>query len=134
MFLIRPSLQEPITRSLQLPPPPPSPFFSQGVFTVRSIFSLKLSQIQIHRGTSVTNCNHKHGPMLTCRHVHVRPHCFILTETCLCRLELAYFAGKISKNRPVCKNAVALDYGSCRLLAMGSCSLQFCLTSASMLF
>ena len=56
-----------------------------------------------------------------CRHVHVRPHCFILTEACSCRLELAYFAGKISKNRLVCKIAVALTYyGSCRLLVMGS--------------
>ena len=56
-----------------------------------------------------------------CRHVHVRPHCFILTEACSCRLELAYFAGKISKNRLVWKNAVALAYfGSCRLLVMGS--------------
>ena len=45
-----------------------------------------------------------------CRHVHVRLHCFILTEACSCRLELAYFAGKISKNRLVCKNAVALAY------------------------
>ena len=54
-----------------------------------------------------------------CRHVHVRPHCFILTEACSCRLELAYFALKISKNRLVCKNAVALAYyGSCRLLVM----------------
>ena len=56
-----------------------------------------------------------------CPHIHVRPHCFILTEACSCRLELAYFAQKISKNRPVCKNAVALVYyGSCRLLVMGS--------------
>ena len=29
-----------------------------------------------------------------CRHVHVRLHCFILTEACSCTLELAYFAGK----------------------------------------
>ena len=57
-----------------------------------------------------------------CRHVHVRPHCFMLIEACSCRLELAYFAGKISKNRLFCKNAVALAYyGSCRLLVMGSC-------------
>ena len=56
-----------------------------------------------------------------CRHVHVRPHYFILTEACSRWLELAYFAGKISKNRLVCKNAVALAYcGSCRLLVMGS--------------
>ena len=57
-----------------------------------------------------------------CRHVHVRPHCFILTEACSCRLNLAYFAGKISKTKLVCKNAVALAYyGSCRLLVMGFC-------------
>ena len=59
-----------------------------------------------------------------CRHVHVRPHCFILTEVCSCRLELAYFAEKISKNRhrQVSKNVVALAYyGSCRLLVTGSC-------------
>ena len=56
-----------------------------------------------------------------CRHFHVRPHYFILNEACSGRLELADFAGKISKNRLVCKNAVALAYyGSCRLLVMGS--------------
>ena len=59
-----------------------------------------------------------------CRHVHVRPHCLILTEACSCRLELAYLAGNMSKNRLVCKNAVALaHYGSCWLPVMGSCSL-----------
>ena len=76
----------------------------------------------------MTNCNHKQGLMLTCRHdVHVRLHCFILTEACSCTLELAYFAGKIAKNRLVCKNAVALAlyYGSCRLLVMGSWFLRF---------
>ena len=58
------------------------------------------------------------------RHVHVRPHCFILTEACSCRLELPYFAGKVSKNKLVCKNVVALAYyGSYRLLVMGSWSL-----------
>ena len=57
-----------------------------------------------------------------CRNVHVSPHCSFLTEACSCRLEVAYFAGKISKNRLVCKNAVALaHYGSCRLQVMGSC-------------
>ena len=61
-----------------------------------------------------------------CRHVHVRPQCFILTEACTCGLELVYFAGKISKSRLVCKNAVALAYyGSCRLLVMGSWQLLF---------
>ena len=102
--------------------PATAPYSCHGDFTDRSIFSLNLSRIQISTGTSVTNCNHKHGLMMACRHVHVRPHCFILTEVCLCRLELAYFAGKIPKNRLVCKNAVALAYyGSCRFLVMGSC-------------
>ena len=94
-----------------------TPYFCHGVFTDRSILGLNLSRFQIPTGTSLTNCNHKHGLLLTCRHVHVRPHCFILTGACLCRLELGYFARKISKNRLVCKNAVALAYyGSCRLL------------------
>ena len=35
-------------------------------------------------GASVTNYNHKHGLMSTCRHVHVRPHSFVLTEACSC--------------------------------------------------
>ena len=52
----------------------------------------------------------------------MRPHCFILTEACSCRLELAYFSREISKNRLVCENAVALVYyGSPILLLMGSC-------------
>ena len=93
--------QEPITRSLQLPHIPVSAFSRTDVF-----FSLNLSRIQIPTGTSVINCSHNHGQehityicschglMLTCRHVHVRPHCFILTEACTCRLELAYFVGE----------------------------------------
>ena len=53
--------------------------------------------------------------------------CFILITECLCRLELAYFAGNISKNRLVCKNTVALAcYGSWRLLVMGSWFVIFC--------
>ena len=102
--------------------PATTPYSCHAVFTDQFTFSLNLSRIQILTGTSVTTCNQKHGLMLTCRHVHVRPHCFPLTEACLCRLELAYLAGKISKKRLVCKNAVALAYyGSCRLLVMGSC-------------
>ena len=101
--------------------PATTPYSCHGVFTDRPIFSLNSSRIQTPTGTSVTNCNHKHGLMLTCRHVHVRPHCFTLTKACSCRLELTYITGKISKNRLVCKNAVALAYyGSCRLLVMGS--------------
>ena len=43
-----------------------------------------------------------------------------------CRLELAYFAGIISKNKLVCWNAFALAYyGSCRLLVMGSWQAQY---------
>ena len=73
-----------------------TPYSYHGVFTNRSIFSLNLTRIQIPRGPSVSNCNRKHGVMLTCRHVHVRPHCSILMEALSCRLELAYLAGKIS--------------------------------------
>ena len=101
--------------------PATTPYSCHGVFTDWSIFSLNLSRIQIPTGTPVNNCNHKHGLTLTCRHILERPHCFMLSEACSCRLELAYFAGKTSKNRLVCKNAVALAYyGSCRLLVMGS--------------
>ena len=77
------SCQEPITRNLRAT----SPYSCHGVFTDRSIFSLNLSRIQIPTGTSATYCNYKHGLMLTCRHVPVRPHCFILTEACSSRLE-----------------------------------------------
>ena len=48
--------------------PATTPYSSHGVFTNRSIFSLNLSRIQIPTGTSVTNSNHKHGLMLTCRY------------------------------------------------------------------
>ena len=83
-------------KDLQLSHIPVTAFFTDR-------FSLNLSRIQIPTGTSVTNCNNKQGIMSTCRHVHVRLHCFILTEACSCRL--------------VCKNAVALAYyGSCMLL------------------
>ena len=62
----------------------------------------------------------------SCRHVHVRPRCFILIEACSCRLVLAYFAGKMSKIRLVGKNAVALAYyGRCRLLALNGFLLAF---------
>ena len=53
--------QEPISRSLQLPHIPVT-VFSQTA----SIFSLNLSRIQIPTGTSVTNCNLKHGLMSIC--------------------------------------------------------------------
>ena len=43
------------------------PYSCHGVFTDRSIFSLNLSRIPIPTRTSVTNCNHKHGLMSTCR-------------------------------------------------------------------
>lgn len=107
--------------------PATTPYSCHGVFTDLSIFSLNLCRTQFPTGTLVTNCNHKHGLMLTCRQFHMKPHCFILTEACSCRLELAYFAGKVSKNRLVCKNALALAYyGSCRLLVMGSCWSSWC--------
>ena len=41
--------------------PATTPYSCHGVFADRSVFSLNLSRIQIPTGTSVTNCNHKHG-------------------------------------------------------------------------
>ena len=97
------------------------PTFLSRRFTNRANFSLNLSRIQIPTGTSVTNWSHKLGLMSTSRHDVDMFTCFILTEACTCRLELAYFAGIISKNRLVCKNAFALAYyESCTLLVMGS--------------
>ena len=78
--------------------PATTPYSCHGVFTDRSVFSLNFSRIHIRTGASVTICNHKHRLMSTwCRHVHVRPHCFIFTEACSCRLELAYLAEKYRK-------------------------------------
>ena len=73
----------------------------------------------------MTNCNHKHGQMLTCRH---DVDMFTLGRIVLSSPKRAHVdwnwlisRKKKSKNRLVCKNAVALAYyGSCRLLVMGS--------------
>ena len=71
----------------------------------------------------MTNCNRKQGLMLTRRHdvdmftggrivLSLPKHAHVRTGTGL-------FLGEISKNRLVCKNAVALAcYGSCRLLVV----------------
>ena len=55
--------QEPIDRSCNYP-------ISLSRRFHRPIYSycLNLSRIQIPAGTSVTNCNHKHGLILVCRH------------------------------------------------------------------
>ena len=93
------------------------PIFLSGRFHRPIYFSLNLSRIQIPMGTSVTNCNHEHGLMSTCS----REAALFNPKGCWCTLELAYFTAKISKNRLLCKNAVALAcYGSRRLLGMGS--------------
>ena len=61
--------------------------------------------------------------------------CCILTEAWSCRLELAYFAEKIFKNRLACKNAVAFAYyGSCRFLVSGSCLCSFLKNRRILLF
>lgn len=96
-----------------------------SVFTDQSIFSLDLLRIQIPRGSWVTNCNHKHGQVLTCRHdvVMITWGRIVLT---LPKRAHVYWnwpisLEKISKNRLVFKNAVALAYyGSCKLLVMDS--------------
>ena len=116
--------QEPITRSLQLPHIPVTAFSQTDLFLVWIYLELESygnlsNQLQSQARTNVDMSK-------WCRPVHVRPHCFILTEACSRRLELAYFAGTNSKNRLVCKNAVALAYyGSCRLLVMGSWPASF---------
>ena len=69
----------------------------------------------------MTNCNHKHG--------------LLNVDVSTCSREAALFYPypkrahvdwnwplaweKISRNRLVCKNVVALAYGRCRLLVMG---------------
>ena len=108
--------------------PATTPNSCHGVFTGRSIFSLNLSRIQIPTGTSVTNCNHKHGLMLTCRH---DVDMFTWGRIVLSLPKRAHvdWNWPISREKylkMVCKNAVALAYyGSCSLLVMGSCSLVY---------
>ena len=115
--------------------PATTPYSCHGVFTDQSIFSLNFSRIQIPTGTLVTNCNHKHRLILTCRHDVDMFNCCILTEARSCRLELAYFAEKISKNRLACKNAIVFAYyGSCRLLVSGSCFCSFLKNRRILLF
>ena len=102
--------------------PATTPYSCHGVFTDRSIFNLNSSRIQTPTGTSVTNCNNKHGLMLTCRHVHVGR--IVLSSPKRAHVDWNWPISreKISKNRLVCKNAIALAYyGSCRLLVMCSC-------------
>ena len=48
--------------------PATTPYSCHSVFTDRSIFSFNLTRSQISTGTWVTNCSHKHGLILTCRH------------------------------------------------------------------
>ena len=79
-------IEEPITRSLQLS------HILVTAFSQTDLFQFEFISNSDPTGTSVTNYNHKHGLMLICWHVHVRPHCFILTEACSCRLELACFS------------------------------------------
>ena len=109
--------QEPITRSLQLPRIPVTAFSQTDLFLVWIYHEFRSPQ-EPQRPIAITNTTNV--DMSTwCRHVHVRPHCFIPIKACSFRLEMAYFARKISKNRLVCKNAVALAYyGSCRYLVM----------------
>ena len=113
------AMGHPITRSLHLPHIPVTAFSQTYLCLVWNYLEFRSpqelsDQLQSQARTNV-------DMSIWFRHIQVRPHCYSLTEACSCKLELAYFAGKISKNRLVCKNAVALAYyGSCRLLVMGS--------------
>ena len=116
------SHQVPITRSLQLPHISVTAFSQTDLFFYLEFRSPHEPQWPIAI-TSTDSCSRVD---MIGQHVHVRPHCFILTEACSCRLELTYFVGKISKIRLVCKNAIALAYyGSCRILVMDSWSHLF---------
>ena len=90
------SHQEPITRSLQLPPSS-----RHGVLTDRCIFSLNFySDSDSHRNISnqLQSQVRANVDMSTWYwHVHMRPHCFTVTGACSCRLELVYFAEKYRK-------------------------------------
>ena len=69
--------------------PATTPYSCHGVFTDRSTFSLIYFEWNLSdqlQSQARTNFD-----MSTwCRHVHARLHCFIPTETCSRRLELAY--------------------------------------------
>ena len=111
------AMGHPITGSLQLPHIPVTAFSQTDLFLVWNYLEFRSPQELSDQLQSQSRTNL--DMLIWCRHVQMRPHCYSLTEACSCRLELAYFAGKISKNRLVCKNAVALAYyGSCRLLVM----------------
>ena len=56
--------QEPITRSLQLPHIPVAAYSQTDLFLVWIYLEFRSGPA----GTSVTNCNHKHGLLLTCWH------------------------------------------------------------------
>ena len=100
-----------ITRSLRLPHIPVTAFHKPIYFYVEFISNSDphrnfSDQLQSEARTNVDIST-------SCRNIHVRPHYFILTEACSCRLELAYIPGKISKNRLVCENAVAMVFFVC---------------------
>ena len=103
--------QEPITRSLQLPHIPVTAFSQTDLFLVWIDLEFRSPKEPQWQSQARTNVD-----MSTCL---LDAALFMLTEACSCGLELAYFAGKISTNWLVCKNAAALAYyGSCRLLVM----------------
>ena len=97
--------------------PKTTPYSWPGVFTDRTIFSLNLSQTQNPTGTSVTNCNHKHGLMLTCRH---DVDMFTWGRIVLSLPKRAHVDWNWPISREKYLKVVALAYyGSCRLLAYG---------------
>ena len=131
--MLKIAFKKPITRSLQLP---------HIVITAFSLTNLFLawfiSNSDPHRNLSdqMQSLAWTYVDLSKwCRRVHSRLHCFILTEACSCRLDLAYFAEKISKNRLACKNAIVFAYyGSCRLLVSGSCFCSFLKNRRILLF
>ena len=80
------SNQEPVT----------TPYSCHGFFTDRSIFSLNSDANRTLSDQLQSQARANVDMSTWCRHVYVRPHCLTLPEACSWRVELAYFAGKIS--------------------------------------
>ena len=83
--------QKPLTRSLQLPHIFLSRRFHRPIYFQFEFIS---NSDPLRKLTTVTNCNQKHELMLTCRQVHVRPHCFILYRSVPMKTKTGLFRDK----------------------------------------
>ena len=84
--------QEPITRSMQLPHFPVTAFSQTDLFLVK--VNVNSDPRRNLSNQSQARTKFYVFSILLCRHVHVRPPFFYLTDAHSCRPELNYFAGK----------------------------------------